>query len=117
MIKSPDGTLRYPPLTPEPEKGNLKTATSYLQECMNVQEERGKQYDNAGTGERSFEAVAEAFNAITGSSLKGSDVCLILQILKDVRQYSDPTRLHEDSLLDKVSYASLHAEQLNKELT
>jgi len=93
-----------------------KTAINYLTECAEVQKQRGEQYDKAGTGERSFAACSTAFNAITGRDLKGSDVCLILQILKDVRQYSDPTRLHEDSVLDKVSYSSLHAEELNKEL-
>lgn len=94
----------------------MKTAINYLQESADIQKQRGEQYDKSGTGERSFNATAEAFNAITGNDLKGSDICLILQVLKDVRQYSDPTRLHEDSLLDKVSYSSLHAEELNKEL-
>lgn len=93
-----------------------KTASQYLSDCIQVQKQRGEQYDSKGTGERSFAAAATAYNAITGRNLKGSDVCLILQVLKDVRQYSDHTRLHEDSLLDKVSYASLHAEELNKEL-
>ena len=93
-----------------------KTASEYLNDCMQVQKQRGEQYNSKGAGERSFAAAATAYNAITGHNLKGSDVCLMLQVLKDVRQYSDPTRLHEDSLLDKVSYASLHAEELNKEL-
>lgn len=93
-----------------------KTSIDYLNECMEVQKQRGQQYNAIGTGERSFSACADAYNAITGGNLKGSDICLILQILKDVRQYSNPTRLHEDSLLDKVSYSSLHAEELNKEL-
>lgn len=93
-----------------------KTAINYLNECMEVQKQRGEQYDSKGSGERSFAACATAFNAITGRDLKGSDICLVLQVLKDVRQYSDPTRLHEDSVLDKVSYSSLHAEELNKEL-
>jgi hypothetical protein len=93
-----------------------KTAIDYLTECAEVQKQRGEQYDKTGSGERSFAACATAYNAITGNNLKGSDVCLVLQILKDVRQYSDHKRLHEDSVLDKVSYASLHAEELNKEL-
>jgi hypothetical protein len=96
-------------------KPTHKTASNYLRECATVQAERGKQYDSSGSGERSFAAAAAAFNAITGRDLKGSDICLLLQILKDVRQYSDPSRLHEDSLLDKVSYASLHAEEINRE--
>lgn len=93
-----------------------KLATQYLNECIQVQKQRGEQYDSAGTGERSFDAAAKAYNALTGQNLKGSDVCLILTCVKAVRQYSNPDRLHEDSLLDMISYASLWAEELNKEI-
>jgi len=95
---------------------NSKTAVEYLQGCIDVQKERGEQYDSSGTGERSFDAAAKAFNALTGRDLKGSDVCLLFTCVKAVRQYSNPDRLHEDSLLDGVSYLSLWAEELNKEL-
>ena len=71
---------------------------------------------NGGTGERSFKAAADAFNAATGKQLTGSDVCLVLAMVKMVRQYSSPDRLHHDSLLDGVSYMSLWAEELTKEL-
>ena len=94
----------------------VKKATQYLSECIEVQKQRGKQYDRSGTGERSFDAAAKAYNALTGGSLRGSDVCLLLTCVKAVRQYSNPARLHEDSLLDGVSYLSLWAEELNKEL-
>jgi hypothetical protein len=93
-----------------------KTSKQYLSECIEVQKQRGEQYDSNGTGERSFDAAAKAFNALTGKELKGSDVCLLLTCVKAVRQYSNSNRLHEDSLLDLVSYASLWAEELNKEL-
>ena len=93
-----------------------KKSIDYLNECMEVQNQRGEQYDSKGTGERSFAAAASAFNAMTGQNLKGSDVCLLLSCVKAVRQYSDPARVHEDSLLDLVSYASLWAEEINKEL-
>lgn len=93
-----------------------KTSSEYLSECLRVQTERGKQYDASGTGERSFAAAAAAFNAATGKSLTGSDVCLLLAMVKLVRQYSSPDRLHHDSLLDGVSYLSLWAEELTKEL-
>lgn len=93
-----------------------KTAADYLAACANVQLERGRQYDASGTGERSFDAAAEAFNCVTGKNLRGSDVCLILEMVKLVRQYSDPTRLHADSVLDKVSYSALWAEQITAEL-
>jgi hypothetical protein len=93
-----------------------KTAIEFLNACVAVQSERGKQYDASGTGERSFAAAASAFNAATGKSLTGSDVCLLLTMVKLVRQYSSPDRLHQDSLLDGVSYLSLWAEELSKEL-
>jgi len=93
-----------------------KTAVEFLNACSAVQSERGKQYDASGTGERSFAAAASAFNAATGKSLTGSDVCLLLTMVKLVRQYSSPDRLHHDSLLDGVSYLSLWAEELSKEL-
>jgi hypothetical protein len=103
------------PNFPEKRHEPVKTSVDYLNECKSIQEERGKQYDSEGTGERSFKACADAYNAITGSDLKGSDICLILQLLKDVRLYSNRSKPHEDSLLDKVSYASLHAEEINRE--
>jgi hypothetical protein len=98
------------------EPAHPKTAVEFLNACAAVQSERGKQYDASGTGERSFAAAASAFNAATGKSLTGSDVCLLLTMVKLVRQYSSPDRLHHDSLLDGVSYLSLWAEELTKEL-
>lgn len=94
-----------------------QTSVEFLNACIAVQSERGKQYDATGSGERSFAAAASAFNAVTGKDLKGSDVCLILEMVKLVRQYSSPDRLHADSVLDKVSYSSLWAEELVKELS
>lgn len=93
-----------------------KTSADYLSECLKVQQERGKQYDASGTGERSFDAAAEAFNCITGKDLRGSDVCLLLQMVKYVRQYRTPDRMHQDSVLDAVSYGALWAEQITGEL-
>ncbi len=111
--RTDDDLGHYPALAPtEP-----KTAVEFLNACAAVQSERGKQYDASGTGERSFAAAASAFNAATGKSLTGSDVCLLLTMVKLVRQYSSPDRLHQDSLLDGVSYLSLWAEELTKELS
>lgn len=93
-----------------------KSSYDFLSACLQVQSQRAKQYDATGTGERSFAAAASAFNAVTGKDMKGSDVCLILEMVKLVRQYSSPDRLHEDSVLDKVSYSALWAEELTKEL-
>ena len=87
-----------------------------LNQCIAVQSERAAQHGNSADGERSFSAAAIAFNAVTGRNLKGSDVCLILEMVKLVRQYSQPERLQPDSVLDKVSYSSLWCEELYKEL-
>lgn len=93
----------------------IKAAHEILAECVQVQHERGKDYDTQGSQqERSFASVATAFNAITGQSLTPAEVCLVLQIVKDVRQWSQD-RLHEDSVLDGVSYASLKGEELYKQ--
>ena len=113
LIKSSDYEKR-------PEKQAAESiesvATQYLKRCIDVQIERGKQYDSEGTGERSFQAAADAFNALTGEKLSGSDVCLLMVCLKVVRQNSNKSRIHDDSLLDGVSYLSLWADELTKEL-
>ena len=80
-----------------------------LNQCVAVQAERGKEYGN--DKERSFNQVATAFNAITRKDLTAAEVALLLQILKDVRQWS-VDRLHEDSVIDGVSYSSLKGELL-----
>lgn len=94
-------------------------ATDFLDAAKRHQSERGQTYEySTGSGERSATRVAIAFNAITGrlgtEQIKGSDVLLILQCLKDVRQYSAPG-FHQDSAEDKVSYGALHAELLAHE--
>ena len=96
---------------------NVLTATELLSESIKVQKQRGEQYDKDATGERSFQAAADAFNAMSGENLTGSDICMILVCVKAVRQYSNPARLHADSVLDLVSYASLWGEELSKELS
>lgn len=96
------------------DKSGLTTAADFLSEGMRVLTERGQQY---GSNERecSFPQVAQAFNAITGRDLAGSDVCLILALVKQVRQYAQPGRFHEDSAVDGVNYTALQAEQLKRE--
>ena len=93
-----------------------------LDKCKQVQEQRGIQYDckpgvvgGSMQAERSFQRVATAFNAITGKNLRGSEVALLQQILKDVRQWSNIDQLHIDSLVDGTSYSSLKAEELMRE--
>lgn len=94
----------------------LITAVDYLKHGVSVIGERGKQYNTHCEQERSFPQVAQAFTALTGRQLSGSDVCLILNLVKKVRQYAQPNRLHQDSLIDSVNYDALWAQELTSEL-
>lgn len=87
------------------------TAPDFLQSALNTLTQRGKDYDKP-EGERSAAAVAVAFNAITGRNLTEAEVWLVLQLVKDVRQWQNPERYHADSALDCVAYAALKAEAL-----
>lgn len=92
---------------------NNLTAAEFLHESAAVQEQRGQQYDTPG-GERSAGAIAAAFSAITGKQVTAAEVYLLLQITKDVRQWTARS-YHHDSALDSVSYAALKAEALAAE--
>lgn len=85
------------------------TATSVLTSAKETMEERGKQYDSPD-GERSFDKVAQAFSVVSGKQLAGSDVALILALVKIVRDQTGKNP-HEDSLVDLVAYAALYFEQ------
>lgn len=85
-------------------------STEFLQSAIDTQAERGKQYDSP-EGERSMGRTVQAFNAITGRDLTEAEGWLLLQVLKDVRQWS-AKGYHHDSALDGVAYASLKAEAL-----
>lgn len=86
-------------------------STEFLQAAIDTQAERGKQYDSP-EGERSMGRTVQAFNAITGRDLTEAEGWLLLQVLKDVRQWQNPDKYHHDSALDGVAYASLKAEAL-----
>lgn len=85
-------------------------ATEFLQKAKDIMEERGQQYDKP-EGERSMGSAVGAFNIITGHHLSESEGWLLLQLLKDVRQWQRPT-YHADSAEDCVAYAALKAEAL-----
>ncbi|MDZ5601695.1 hypothetical protein SJI00_02740 [Pseudomonas sp. RP23018S] len=89
----------------------MRKSIDFLQAAIEVQAERGKQYDAPG-GERSMGRTVQAFNAITGRDLTEAEGWLLLQVLKDVRQWQNPESFHEDSALDGVAYSSLKAEAL-----
>ena len=89
-------------------------STEFLQSAMDVQKERGEQYDKPN-GERSMGATVRAFNAITGHVLEESDGWMLLGILKLVRQSQNPDKYHHDSALDFVAYSSLYAEAASEQ--
>jgi hypothetical protein len=86
-------------------------AQDFLRKGAELMDERGKQYDEPG-GERSMGKAVRAFNAITGQSLTEPEGWLLLQVLKDVRQWQNPATYHADSAEDCVAYAALKAEAL-----
>ena len=90
------------------------SAADFLSEGLKILSERGNQY-GSNQRECSFPQAAEAFNALTGHKLKGSDICLIIALVKQVRQYAQPSRFHEDSAVDGVNYLALQSELLKKE--
>lgn len=90
-----------------------RSAHQFLDRASNLLGERGKEYDSKNE-ERSAGKVAKVFNIITGKDLTASEVWLLLQLLKDVRQWSSPS-YHKDSAEDCIAYASLKAEALEEE--
>lgn len=88
------------------------SAADFLSEGLKTLSERAKQYDPNGKKELSFNQVAEAFNAVTGKAITGTDVCLMLVMLKIVRQNATEG-FHLDSAVDGVNYMALWAELLN----
>lgn len=91
------------------------TAQDFLEAIAKVQSNRGAEYEEQGKEERSFAKVAAAFSAVRGINLVGSDIALIQTQLKFVRQYSNPERIHHDSLLDAPSYTILWSSELMAE--
>lgn len=86
-------------------------AHEFLGKAQALMLERGKQYDKP-EGERSMGTAVTAFNTITGQSLTEAEGWLLLQVLKDVRQWQNPASYHADSAEDCVAYAALKAEAL-----
>lgn len=89
----------------------MKTAVDYLNKSADLLEQRGKDYDTKG-GERSMGKTVEAFNIITGHTLTEPEGWLLMQLLKDVRQWTTED-YHEDSAEDCIAYAALKAESFS----
>lgn len=86
------------------------TAGDFLRRAATIMDSRGAQYDKPD-GERSMGKCVAAFNIITGHALTEAEGWLLLQVLKDVRQWQTTT-YHADSAEDAVAYSALKAEAL-----
>ena len=95
------------------ERPEYRVAPEFLRRAADIMTERGKQYDKP-EGERSMGKCVAAFNIVTGHNLTEAEGWLLLQILKDVRQWQRPG-FHEDSAEDCIAYAALKAEAKHKE--
>ena len=92
------------------EMKNDIDAQSILRRAAELMDERAKRYDAPG-GERSMAKTVIAFNTVTGQDLTEAEGWLLMQILKDVRQWQNTT-YHADSAEDCTAYAALKAEAL-----
>lgn len=109
-----DSLREYDPqLDSSIKKRQKHSATDFLHRAASIMEERGKQYDQP-EGERSMGKCVSAFNTITGKNLTEAEGWLLLQILKDVRQWLRPG-YHADSAEDCIAYAALKAEAKQQE--
>lgn len=85
-------------------------AREFLDQAASIMQSRSEQYDQP-QGERSMGRTVDAFNIITGHNLTEAEGWLLMQFLKDVRQWQAP-EFHRDSAEDGVAYAALKAEAL-----
>lgn len=98
-------------MTTQDSKRPPLSAPEFLAQAGAIMAQRAAQYDQPG-GERSMGRTVEAFNIVTGHKLSEADGWLLMQLLKDVRQWQTPGKFHRDSAEDGVAYSALKAEAL-----
>ena len=86
------------------------SAPALLKAALKHMQDRASTYDSEG-GERSMGKAVEAFNIVTDNKLTESEGWLLMQLLKDVRQWSRE-KYHQDSAEDCIAYAALKGEAL-----
>lgn len=87
------------------------SAPAFLDAAAKHMRDRAATYDKPG-GERSMAKTVAAFNAITGHTLSTADGWLLLQVLKQVRAFTNSAVPHRDSLEDSIAYGALLAEEM-----
>jgi len=92
----------------------ITSVEDYLINATEKVRDRGEEYENGSSNERSMAATVTAFNAISGSMMSEQEGWLFMQVLKSVRLHTNPSSYHEDSAVDKIAYAALEAESWSK---
>ena len=89
------------------------SALDLLDAAAKHMRDRADTYDKS-TGERSMEQTVDIFNRFHGTALSETQGWHFMQILKDVRLFSNTSAPHRDSIDDGVAYAALKGESLLK---
>lgn len=89
----------------------MNTAPELLKEAARIMDERAKQYDSP-SGERSMARTVAVFNSYHDKELTEAQGWHFMQILKDVRLFTNPEKPHKDSIDDGVAYAALKGEAM-----
>ena len=83
-------------------------ASQILEQGKTILVQRGQEYDKA-TGERSMARIVAVFNAHHDTQLTEEQGWHFMQIVKDVRFFTNDN-YHHDSVVDGVNYAALRGE-------
>lgn len=89
------------------------SALDLLDAAAKHMRDRAATYDKPA-GERSMEQTVGIFNRFHGTALSETQGWHFMQILKDVRLFSNTSAPHRDSIDDGVAYAALKGESLLK---
>ena len=96
----PDGLSETPPSAPD----ILDAAAGHLRDRAAT--------NDKPEGERSMAQTVAIFNLHHGTSLTAAQGWHFMQVLKDVRTFTNTVKPHRDSIEDGVSYAALKGEAL-----
>lgn len=106
--------LRRPLAATEPTlEKPAPSAPDILVAAAGHMRDRAATYDKP-QGERSMEQTVDIFNRFHGTALSETQGWHFMQILKDVRLFSNTSAPHRDSIDDGVAYAALKGESLLK---
>lgn len=106
-VESPENEIQIDFIAP------TSSAPSILEAAATHMRDRAATYDKP-EGERSMSKTVEIFNAFHGANVTEAQGWHFMQILKDVRMFSNVQNPHQDSVEDAVAYAALKGESLLK---